>query len=108
MSKLHLQSVQKYFSPKRWMFVWYRHYKKLFLAGFVGVLGFGGYFWYSNLYQYHWTEERKSQFVEKNFKATIFQEKKFHQLVGNLKDRIKHHQEPVSLSRDIFSGKELP
>lgn len=107
MSKFHFQNVQKYFSLKQWMLLWYRHYKKLFLVGFVGVLGFGGYFWYSNLYQYHWTEERKNQFVETNFKATVFQEEKFHKLVAALKDRATHHEESVSLSRDMFSGNSL-
>jgi hypothetical protein len=107
MMKFHFKSFRKYFSLKRVMFFWYQYYKALFLLGFAVVLGFGGYFWYSNLYQYRWTEEQRSQFVEKNFKATVFQENKFHQLVADLRDRAKRHRDPVPLSRDIFSGERL-
>jgi hypothetical protein len=107
MAGYHLHSIRKYFSLKRLMLFWYQHYKKLFLVGFIGVLGSGGYFWYSNLYQYQWTEEKKNQFVEQHFKATVFREKQFRQLVDGLKDRAKRHEEPVSLARDIFSGNAL-
>lgn len=107
MFKLRLKSIQQYVSPKQWMLFWYRHYKGMFFFGFLVVLGSGGYFWYNNLYQYRWNEEQKNQFIEKHFKSTVFQEKKFHQLVDDLRDRAKRHEEIPSLSKDIFSGQSL-
>lgn len=89
------------------MFFWYRYYKLMFFVGFLLVLGLGGYFWYSNLYQYRWSDQRKAEFIEKNFKATIFKEKAFHELVANLKERMRRHEKAVPLSRDIFSGRSL-
>lgn len=107
MFKLRLKSIERYVSPKQWMLFWYRHYKGMFFFGFLAVLGFGSYFWYSNLYEYRWNEEQKNQFIEKHFKSTVFQEKKFHQLVDDLRDRAKHHEEVPPLTRDIFSGQSL-
>lgn len=107
MSKLQFKSIGRYLSPKLWMLFWYRHYKSMFFFGFLAVLGFGGYFWYNNLYQYRWTEEQKNQFIEKHFKSTAFQEKKFHQLVDDLGVRAKRHEEMPSITRDIFSGQRL-
>lgn len=89
------------------MFQWYRFYKVLFFIGFIIVLGVGAYFWYSNLYQYRWSAERKKEFIETNFKATVFREKPFQQLVLDLKERARRHEEALPLTRDIFLGKSL-
>lgn len=107
MPLLHFKNFQRYFSLKRGMFFWYQHYKIMFFAGFVAVLSLGGYFWYNNLYQYHWSDEQKKEFIATHFKATTFKEKAFAQLVTDLKARAERHQEPLHLSRDIFSGKSL-
>lgn len=79
----------------------------MFFLGFLVVLGLGGYFWYANLYRYQWSEEQKTQFIEKHFKETVFQEKKFHQLVDDLRDRAKRHEEALPITRDIFYGQGL-
>lgn len=100
-------AFKKVFSFKRAMAFWYRHYKAMFFALFLAVFAVGGYFWYNTLYQYHWTDERKKEFIEANFKATAFKEKAFRQLVTDLKNRAVRNEKALPLTRDIFSGKSL-
>lgn len=101
------QKLKKLFSWKRLMFFWYRHYKVMFFMGFLVVLGFGGFVWYKNLYQYQWSEETKKAFLEQHFKETRFKERAFNNVVEHLKERARFHEGTPALSRDIFSGKSL-
>ncbi|MFZ3032042.1 MAG: hypothetical protein WA082_03330 [Candidatus Moraniibacteriota bacterium] len=101
------QNLKKYFSWKRLMFFWYRHYKVMFFFGFLVVLGFGGFIWYKNLYQYQWSEETKKTFLEQHFKETRFKERNFVGVVERLKERAIFHETTPVISRDIFSGKSL-
>ena len=87
------------------MFFWYQHYKSMFFAGFLIVLGFGGYFWYDTLYRHGWSAEEKKTFIEKTFKETVFQEKEFHLLVKSLEERKERLDQLPTLSRDIFTGR---
>jgi hypothetical protein len=107
MKTIALDNFKKIFSWKRLMTFWYRHYKIMFFVGFVVVLLMVAYLWYANLYQYRWSEERKKEFIETNYKATTFKEKAFQQLVSRLKDRDVRHDKSFMLSRDIFTGKSL-
>lgn len=107
MFSINLKNWKRHFSLKHGMFFWYQYYKILFFFGFVIVLSLGGYFWYSNLYQYHWSDTQKNEFIVAHFKETVFKKKAFEQLVTDLKDRATRYQEAVSLSRDIFSGKDF-
>lgn len=107
MNKLSLQPISRFFSFKHLMSLWYRHYKIMFFSGFVAVFLLAGYFWYTTLYQYQWSEERKREFIETHYKATAFKEKAFEQLVSGLKERAVRYNKPFPLSRDIFSGKSL-
>lgn len=101
------KNIGRHFSLKHGMFFWYQHYKVLFFVGFLIVLGWGGYYWYNNLYRYHWSDEQKKEFIATHFKATVFKEQAFNQLVGQLKEREQQYGEPVPLTRDIFSGTSL-
>lgn len=104
---IDFKKLKRSFSLKRGMFFWYQHYKSLFFFGFIAVLGLGGFLWYKNLYQYHWSEEQKKEFISIHFKATNFKEKAFQELVADLRDRAKRFEEPVPLRRDLFSGDML-
>ncbi|MBP9698085.1 MAG: hypothetical protein KBD65_02760 [Candidatus Moranbacteria bacterium] len=103
MRQMRFETLKKIFSWKRIMASWYRSYKIMFFIGFLMVLGLGGYFWYSNLYQYHWSDDKKKEFIEANFKATSFKESSFERLVASLKDRAVRHEKVPQLSRNIFS-----
>ena len=93
---------KKYLSIKEWMFFWYRHYKSMFFFGFLAVVVLGGFFWYKNLYQYRWSDERKQAFVEQNFKETSFKEKAFRETVDHLKERARIHDITPPTFREIF------
>lgn len=96
------KKFKKYLSAKEWMFFWYRHYKSMFFVGFLAVVALGGFFWYHNLYQYRWSDERKQAFVEQNFKETLFKEKAFRETVEHLKERDRIHDTESTLTREIF------
>lgn len=99
--------LNQYFSWKQWLFFWYRHYKAMFFFGFLIVFCIGGYFWYQNLHQYQWSEDRKKSFLEENFKETQFKERDFESVVSRLQERADSSQTSPKLSRDIFLGKSL-
>ncbi len=107
MNRPNLRKLKRYFSLKRGMFLWYRYYKMMFFLGFLIVVGLGGYFWYNNLYGYSWSDEKKNEFITTHFKATVFKEKAFEGLVGNLQERMKRHEDSLVLTRDLFSGEKL-
>ncbi|MDP2837994.1 MAG: hypothetical protein Q8O53_01830 [Candidatus Moranbacteria bacterium] len=96
------KKFKKFFSFKEWMFFWYRHYKGMFFVGFLAVVALGSFFWYRNLYQYHWSDERKQAFLEQHFKETVFQEKAFRDTVYHLQERSRIHDATPNLTREIF------
>lgn len=100
-----LEKFLKRFSSKKVLFFWYRHYKLLFFFGFLSVAAYGGYSWYRNLYQYQWSDQQKTEFLEKNFTETAFQEKNFQDVVARLKERSRIHEQDLILERDIFGSK---
>lgn len=102
-----LPPALKNFSWKHLMFFWYRHYKALFFFGFLVVLGFGSLVWYGNLYQYRWSDERKQEYLNQHFQATVFEERAFTRLVESLRSRVEAHKTAPKLSRNIFTGEAI-
>ena len=98
-----LKNIEKHLSPKRLIFGWYRHYKLVFFAVFLIVLGFGGWSWFQSLYRYQWTEAEKKAYLDSYFKETTFKEEKFRASVDELKQRALSHQETLTLERDYFA-----
>lgn len=92
------------FSPKNMLFFWYRHYKAMFFLLFLVVLSIGGWNWYYSLYRYSFSDEEKKQYVEQYFKETTFKEARFREVVDDLVERRRMHEETLELKRDIFKG----
>lgn len=90
------------FLAERFVPLWYRWYRTVFFLGFVAVLGFGGWLWYYNLYQYSWGEEEKRAYQESSFKQTDFKAEKFRRIIEVLKDREISHLQGHSPERDLF------
>lgn len=105
---LDLKRIKKGLSSWQPLFVWYRHYKLLFFFSFLVVLGFGGYAWYQDLYGYGWNDAEKRAFLDTYSKETTFKEAKYRDAVERLEQRAERHKTDPSLSKDIFTGKELP
>ncbi len=102
-----LKRMKKSLSSWQPLFVWYRHYKLLFFFSFLVVIGFGGYAWFQDLYGYSWNDTEKRAFLDTYSKETTFKEVKYRDAVERLEQRAEQHKTDPSLSKDIFTGKEL-
>lgn len=94
------------FSLGNILFFWYRYHKILFFCGFFIVLFFGAWRWYYNLYQYRLSDEEKKQYIEQNFRETVFKESSFQSVVEMLAKRTER-VETLEVKRDIFRGKGI-
>lgn len=92
-------------STKRWgLYFWIRHYKSLFVVSFFILTGFVAYQWNRDLYQYHWTESQRKEYLEATAKETTFQEKKFLGVIERLDQDRKRHESSLETGRDLFAG----
>ncbi|MFZ2299946.1 MAG: hypothetical protein WAW00_02340 [Candidatus Moraniibacteriota bacterium] len=99
------KKIRGTFSSKGVMFFWYRHYTAMFFLLFLVVLSLGGWKWYYSLYRYRLSDEEKKRYVEQYFKETTFKEARFRDVVDDLVERRRMHEETLELKRDIFEGK---
>lgn len=102
-----LRSVENFFqhfSLRQITLAWYRYFKLTFTVLFFVVVAYGGYVWYSSLYHYTWSDGEKKAFADKTFTETNLKEKEFSKLLEMLKKRTEDHQNPLTISRNIFTG----
>ncbi len=92
------------FSLRQITLAWYRYFKLFFVILFFGITVYGGYIWYSSLYHYEWNEAQKKSFAEKTFTETNLKEKEFSRLLEMLKKRSEEQQNPLTVSRNLFTG----
>jgi hypothetical protein len=105
--KISLTSVQTFFarfSLRQLTLAWYRYFKLLFTLLFLGVLVLGGYLWYTSLHNYRWDEGQKKAYMEKTFTETNLKEKEFSRLLDTLKTRAEQQKNPLTISRNLFTG----
>jgi hypothetical protein len=105
--KISLNSFRNFFarfSLRQLTLAWYRYFKLMFTFLFFGVLALGGYLWYTSLYNYQWDENQKKSYMEKTFTETNLKEKEFSQLLAALKARADQQQNPLTISRNLFTG----
>jgi NADH:ubiquinone oxidoreductase subunit H len=96
----------EYFSLRKMLSFWYRHHTALFFCAFFAVLFFGAWSWYYSLYQYRLSDEEKKQYIEQNFRETVFKELVFHNVVEMLTKRTEMAETP-EIKRNIFQGKGI-
>lgn len=94
--------IKEYFSSGDMLVLWYRHYKVLIFAFFLLVLAFGGWVYYYSVFQYHFSDEEKRQYVDSYFKETTFKEARFHEVVDSIVARARIHENTIELRRNIF------
>lgn len=97
--------IKEYFSFGDMLIFWYRHYKFFVFIGFLVALSFGGSLYYYSVYQYHFSEEEKTQYINSYFRETTFGEEKFYAVVDSLAERAWIHNTPTNLKRNIFLKK---
>ncbi len=89
---------------RRALYFWIRHYKSLFIIGFLLLTAFGGYQWHRDLYRYDWSDQERKAYLETTAKETAFQEKKFLEVLDHLEEDRRIHQETLETGRDLFEG----
>jgi hypothetical protein len=107
-SSFSLKRMKAWFASWQPLFMWYRHYKLLFLFSFFVVLGFGGWAWYQDLYWYSWSDEQKKEFLDTYAKETSFKESKYRDTVARLERLAERHLSDPAVTRNIFTGKDIP
>lgn len=100
------QKSGEHFSLGNILFFWYRYHKILFFCGFFIILFFGAWSWYYSLYQYRLSDEEKKQYIEQNFRETLFKEVQFRQVVDMIAKRTRMTEIP-EVKRNIFIGKGI-
>jgi hypothetical protein len=100
-----LASIGKRFSSGRALILWYRYYKLVLFLVFLLTLSYGGWVYYYNVYQYHFTDAEKKQYVDSYYKETTFKEARFQEMVDRLTTRARMHEVTLDLKRDIFESK---
>lgn len=96
--------VRQRCSFRNLMAFWIRHFRVMFFFGFLLVSAYGAWEWYFSLYRYEFSEEEKRRYIEQNFRETVFQEKKFRELVERLEERRRLESEPFQMKRNLFEG----
>lgn len=97
----------KVFSGKRLLRT-FRHVSKYIIGLlFILIALWLGYVWYASVYAYEWTEDQKNQYRSEYAGETSFRQEKFTRTVDILKERIRIHQTPPTVEKDIFLGVDL-
>jgi len=72
----------------------------------IVLCSYGGYLWYSYVYQAHWSDTRKQSYISDKDKGTIFDRAKFDAVVSEMeRTENDYGNNPDNLS-DIFKLKE--
>ncbi len=99
-----LEKFLERFSFRHLTLAWYRYFKLFFTLLFFIIVALGGYLWYVSLYNYSWDEAQKQAYMEKTFTETNLKEKEFSRLLEILKTQVAEHQNPLTISRNLFTG----
>lgn len=81
--------------------MWYFSHKYLFVVLLLVTTGYGVWFWKDFVYEYHWTEAEKLQYINMHAKETNFKEEKFRSVLDEISAKEKSFHEERSF-RDIF------
>lgn len=82
--------------------VWLRIYHVVFALIFIGLIIWGGYFWYSNQHTDGWSEEQKDTFVKARIETSEFKEDRFIGVVDTTKMREDIYSNPSSSKQNLF------
>lgn len=105
LKKIHWKNLTQQFLLR-----WMKHYKLLFFAIFLMVMGWGGYQWWYSLYKYHWNDEDRKAYLTATVKETSFHEQAFQQVLTKLDDLAAAHRQTIVPKRELFvsTKKETP
>ncbi|MEI6587999.1 MAG: hypothetical protein WCO05_03565 [Candidatus Moraniibacteriota bacterium] len=88
--------VGKFFSGNVKLFV--------FILFFI-LSGYCVYVWYSCVYDYSWSEDRKSEYLKTKDKEVTFNRKKFQEIVEKEQKKEEEYDKKIVVEKDIFGIK---
>lgn len=81
---------------------WNSYYRVVFLLAMIGFMFAGFYFWYSKVYAFKWSEERKKEYIDSKEQTVNFKEEKFQKLLQIIEQKQKSFHETNRPKRNIF------
>lgn len=81
---------------------WLSIYHVVFAIAFIGLIAWGGYFWYNNQHTDGWSEEQKDAFVKTRIETSEFKEERFMRVVDATKMREGVYSDPPSSQQNLF------
>lgn len=104
MKNLDLEKIKK-ITPQilgEQITVFWNRFFKLFLAVFFfGMVAWGGYLWYFNLYRADWSEAEKNVFLNSQSKETEFKKDVLDKVIQGIDARDE------KFNQETFSGKNI-
>jgi hypothetical protein len=76
----------------------------VFILFFI-LSGYCIYVWYSCVYDYRWSEDKKSEYLKTKDKEVTFNRKKFQEIVEKEQKREEEYDKKITVERDIFGIK---
>jgi Ca2+/Na+ antiporter len=63
------------------------------------------YIWYSYVYNYQWSAEKKAEYMKTKDEEVTFNRKKFQEIVEKERKRAEEYERPIEIKKDIFGIK---
>jgi len=81
---------------------WNRFFKLFLALFFLGIVAWGGYLWYFNLYRAEWSEAEKNAFLNTQSKETEFKKDTLDKVMQKIKAREEKFSQEVISAKNIF------
>lgn len=82
-----------------------RSFRLCVFALFFGLSGYCVYLWYFYVYNYQWSEERKTEYLKTKDNEVTFDRQKFQEIVEREARKSLEYGKAVVVERDIFGIK---
>ncbi|MFZ2626898.1 MAG: hypothetical protein WAX81_04390 [Candidatus Moraniibacteriota bacterium] len=81
------------------------NFKSFVFILFFILSGYCVYLWYSYVYDYRWSEDKKSEYLKTKDKEVTFNRKKFQEIVEKEQKREEEYAKKIIVEQDIFGIK---
>jgi hypothetical protein len=104
--KLNAEKIKKIFKPAKLCdncidFLEKRNHWMLLLI-FVALAGYLVFIWHSYIYDYHWSENKKQEYLKTKEKDSVFSRERFGKSVSDVQRRKDEYRKNLEDWPDIF------
>jgi hypothetical protein len=83
---------------------WKKSWKFILILFFLGLVGFGAYFWRQTVYRSGWSDEEKKQYLLKNYPERNLNMDTFQKVIDLIEKRKHTFESDVRPEKDIFKA----